>query len=180
MYRKGENHMKKFITKARNYFALQAFAGSPAPYENFIIENKMTDIVNTQLEVRSLMTIDTSLTETAGMKKTINKYTYAATVEKLTKGAKNTESAKGKVTFVGTDYTVNRYQQTFVYNDVDVMKDPYMLEVATRGASITMSNQIKSEYFEELAKISNTGTFPKTGLTYGAIVDGLADINLLL
>ena len=171
--------MKKFITKARNYFALQTF-GSPqnAPYENFIIENKMTDIVNTQLEVRSLMTIDTSLTETAGMKKTINKYTYAGTVEKLAKGAKNTSGAKGKVTFVGTDYTVNRYQQTFIYNDIDVMKDPYMLEVATKGASITMSNQIKSEYFEELAKISNTGTFPKTGLTYGAIVDGLADINL--
>ena len=178
MYRKGENHMKKIITKARNYFALQTFAGSPAPYENFIIENKMTDIVNSQLEVRPLMTIDTSLTESAGMKKTINKYTYEAKVEKLAKGAKNSESAKGKVTFVSNDYVVNRYQQTFVYNDIDVMKDPYMLEVATKGASITMSNQIKSEYFEELDKISNTAEFQKSGLTYDAIVDALATINL--
>lgn len=169
--------MKKFITKARNYFALQYFAAQNAPYENFVLENKMTDITNTQLEARSLMTIDYSLSETAGMKKTVNKYTYTATVEKLAKGAKNGTAAKGKVTFEPSEYTVNRYQQTFVYNDMDVMKDPYMLDVATRGAGVTMANQIKAEYFDELAKISNTGTFPSTGLTYDAIVDGLATID---
>lgn len=167
--------MKKLLTKTRNYFLLQHFAD--APYENFVLENTMTDITNTELEVNSLMTIDYSLAETAGMKKTINKYTYTATVEKLAKGAKNTEPAKGKVTFVGTDYTVNRYQQTFTYNDIDIMKDPYMLEVATKGAAVTMANQIKEEYFAELAKISNSGTYPTTGLTYDAIVDGLAIIN---
>lgn len=169
--------MKKFITKARNYFALQYFAAQNAPYENFVLENKMTDITNTQLEARSLMTIDYSLSETAGMKKTVNKYTYTATVEKLAKGAKNTVGAKGKVTFEPNEYVVNRYQQTFVYNDMDVMKDPYMLDVATRGAGVTMANQIKSEYFEELDKISNLGTFPSTGLTYDAIVDGLSTID---
>lgn len=169
--------MKKFITKARNYFALQYFAAQNAPYENFVLENKMTDITNTQLEARSLMTIDYRLSETAGMKKTVNKYTYTATVEKLAKGAKNTVGAKGKVTFEPNEYVVNRYQQTFVYNDMDVMKDPYMLDVATRGAGVTMANQIKSEYFEELDKISNLGTFPSTGLTYDAIVDGLSTID---
>ena len=49
-----------------------AFTG----YENFIIENKMTDLVNSELNVRSLMTIDYSLAEAAGLKKVINKYTY--------------------------------------------------------------------------------------------------------
>lgn len=171
--------MKKFITKARNtILSLQYFATpAAAPYENFVLENKMTDITNTQVEARSLMTIDYSLSETAGMKKTVNKYTYTATVEKLAKGAKNGTSAKGKVTFEPNEYTVNRYQQTFVYNDMDVMKDPYMLDVATKGAGITMANQIKSEYFDELAKISNTGTFPADGLTYDAIVDGLSTID---
>ncbi len=170
--------MRKFITKARNtILSLQYFAAQNTPYENFVLENKMTDITNTQLEARSLMTIDYTLSETAGMKKTVNKYTYTATVEKLAKGAKNGTSAKGKVTFEPNEYTVNRYQQTFVYNDMDVMKDPYMLDVATKGAGITMANQIKSEYFDELAKISNTGTFPADGLTYDAIVDGLSIIN---
>ncbi|WP_410497216.1 hypothetical protein QTL86_11155 [Cellulosilyticum sp. ST5] len=172
--------MKKFITKARNTILSLQFFANPAHviYDNFVLENKMTDITNTQLEVRSLMTMDYSLTETAGMKKTINKYTYTGSVEKLAKGAKNTDSAKGKATLVGTDYTVNRYQQTFVYNDMEVMKDPYMLDVLTKGAADTMTNQIKSEYFEELGKITNNTTWPKSELLkYDHIVDALAVID---
>ena len=165
----------KLLTKSRNYFLLQHFAD--APNENYVLENQMTDITNTLLEARSLMTMDYDLNAAPGMKKIVNKYTYAATVEKLAKGAKNSDTAKGKVTYVTNEYNINRYQQTFTYNDIDVMKDPYMLEVATKGAAVTMANQIKEEYFAELATISNTGVFPKTGLTYDAIVDGLATIN---
>lgn len=168
----------KLANKARNKILLQMFANPVhVLYDNFVLEKKMTDLTNTRLEARSLMTIDYSLTDADGLKKTVNKYTYTATVEKLAKGAKNTDSAKGKVTYVASDYTVNRYQQTFVYNDMDVMKDPYMLDVATTGASTLMANQIREEYFAELAKITNDGTFPKTGLTYDAIVDGLALID---
>lgn len=165
----------KLLTKSRNYFLLQHFAD--APYDNYVLENQMTDITNTLLEARSLMTMDYDLSAAPGMKKIVNKYTYAATVEKLAKGAKNSDAAKGKVTYVTKEYNINRYQQTFTYNDIDVMKDPYMLEVATKGAATTMANQIKEEYFAELATISNAGTFPTTGLTYDAIVDGLATIN---
>lgn len=153
--------------------AIQHFAHTL--YDNFVLERKMTDLVNTKLDARSLMTIDMSLAESAGMKKTINKYKYTGKVEALAQGAKNT--TKGAVTFEGTDYEVKRYQQTFVYNDMEVMKDPYMLDVATTGASTLMANQIKEEYFAELAKISNTAEFPSGGLTYDAIVDGLATIN---
>ena len=156
-------------------FDIQLFAATHTLYDNFVLERKMTDTVNTLLDARSLMTIDTSLVENAGMKKTINKYTYTGAVEKLNQGAKN--SSKGKVAFEGEDYTVNRYQETFVYNDMDVMKDPYMLDVATTGASTSMANQIRKDYFDELAKISNTAEFPAEGLTYDAIVDALATID---
>lgn len=88
-------------------------------YENFVLENKMTDLVNTNLDVNSLFTRDDSLATEAGLKKVINKYTYTGTVEKLAKGAKNTSI--GAVAFVPSEYTVNRYQQTFKYNDMDVM-----------------------------------------------------------
>ena len=171
--------MKKFITKARNYITLQHFADpTHTLYDNFVLERKMTDLVNTKLEARSLMTIDYSLTESAGMKKTIHKYTYSGTVEKLTKGSKNTDSALGKVVYTSTDYTVGRYQQTFKYYDEDVMKDPYMLDVATTGASTLMANEVKDEYFTELDKISNSVTFAKTGtFSYETIVDALAEIG---
>ena len=142
-------------------------------YENFIIENKMTDLVNTKLDVRSLMTVDNSLAESAGLKKVVNKYTYSGKVEKLAKGAKNT--TKGSVTFVPTEYTVTRYQQTFEYNDMDIMKDPYVLDVATNGAATLMSNEIKTEYFTELGKITNS--FEYTNFNYAAIVDALAELD---
>ena len=146
-----------------------AFTG----YENFVLENKMTDLVNSNLDVRSLMTIDFSLAESAGLKKIINKYTYTGAVEKLAKGAKNT--TKGSVTFTPNTYTVNRYQQTYVYNDMDVMQDPYLIDVASKGASDLMANEIRSEYFTELAKISNESKY--TTFNYAAVVDALASIN---
>lgn len=168
----------KLANKARIQILLQHFANPVHTlYDNFVLEKKMTDLVNTKLEARSLMTIDDSLTESAGLKKTIHKYTYSGTVEKLAKGAKNSDAAKGKVVYTSSDYVVNRYQQTFIYNDMDVMKDPYMLDVAATGASTLMANQIRTEYFDELAKISNTGTFPTGGLNYDAIVDALAAID---
>ena len=142
-------------------------------YDNFVLENKMTDLVNTNLNVNALFTTDTSLESEAGLKKIVNKYTYSGTVEKLTKGAKNT--VKGSVTLVPTEYTVERYQQTFEYNDMDIMQDPYVLDVMTTGAAETMANHIRTQYFAELAKISNTSTY--TTLNYDTIVDALQTIG---
>lgn len=144
-----------------------------ALYENFILENKMTDIVNTALDVNALFTVDNSLEGEAGLKKTINKYTYTGEVEKLAKGAKNT--AKGSVSFVPSEYVIERYQQTFEYNDMDVMQDPYMLDVATKGAADVMANHIRAQYFAELAKISKE--WPVAAFTYDAFVDALAEIG---
>lgn len=142
-------------------------------YENFVLENKMTDLVNTQLDVNALFTLDNSLAVEAGLDKIVNKYTYTGKVEQLAKGAKN--SQRGKVNFAPTKYTVKRYQQTFDYNDMDIMQDPYLLDVATAGAATLMSNEIKDEYFAELRKISKTHEY--TTFNYDAVVDALADIN---
>lgn len=144
-----------------------------ALYENFVLENKMTDLVNTQTNINALYTVDNSLALEAGLKKVINKYTYSGTVEKLAKGAKNT--VRGSVTLAPVEYTVERYQQTFGYNDMDIMQDPYVLDVLTTGAAQTMANEIREEYFAELAKISNTDTYTTFG--YEAVVDALAKIG---
>lgn len=142
-------------------------------YTNQVIENKMTDLVNTSLDVNALFTVDNSLSTEAGLKKVVNKYTYAGTVEKLAKGAKNT--ARGKVTFVPSEYNIERYQQTFDYNDMDVMQDPYILDVATNGAATLMANDIKAKYFAELGKISKTYEYDV--FNYDAFVDALAEIG---
>lgn len=142
-------------------------------YENFVLENKMTDLVNSNLDVNALFTRDDSLTTEAGLDKIVNKYTYNGKVEQLAKGAKN--SHRGTVSFVPTKYTVKRYQQTFDYNDMDIMQDPYLLDVATAGASVVMANEIRDEYFAELAKISKTHEYDV--FNYDAVVDALAEIN---
>lgn len=144
-------------------------------YENKVIENKMTDLVNTALDVNALFTRDDSLAEAAGLTKIVHKYTYTGKVEQLAKGAKNT--IKGAVAFEEVPYTVKRYQQTFEYNDEDVMKDPYLLDVATKGASEVMANDIRAEYFDALNTISGDNTKPYTELNYDVIVDALADIG---
>jgi hypothetical protein len=142
-------------------------------YENFVLEHKMTDLVNTNVNVNALYTIDNSLALEAGLKKVINKYTYTGAVEKLAKGAKNT--TRGAVAYIPSEYTVERYQQTFGYNDMDIMTDPYILDVMTTGAAQVMANEIREEYFTELAKISNTDTYETFG--YDAVVDALAKIG---
>lgn len=144
-----------------------------ALYENFVLEHKMTDLVNTNVNVNALYTVDNSLALEAGLKKVINKYTYTGAVEKLAKGAKNT--ARGSVAMVPTEYVVERYQQTFGYNDMDIMQDPFVLDVMTTGAAQVMANEIRDEYFAELAKISNTDTFD--AFSYDVVVDALAKIG---
>ena len=42
-------------------------------YDNEILENKMDDLMNTRLNARSLMTVDDTLRESAGLRKTVFK-----------------------------------------------------------------------------------------------------------
>lgn len=144
-------------------------------YDNFVVENKITDTVNSLLDVNSLMTVDNTLTVDAGLTKKIHKYTYTGHVEQLAKGAKNTQY--GEITMTETDYTVKRYQQSYKFNDIDVMTDPTIQDVFADGAAKAMANEIRTEYFAELAKISNS-TSVTGALTYDAIVDALQEIGV--
>jgi len=139
-------------------------------YPNFILENKMTDLTNTYLNVGALYTVDDSLETTSGLKKVIHKYTYTGTVEKLAKGQKN--SVRGKVGFETVEYVVSRYQQTYDLHDIEVMEDPYVADVAAKGAAQTMANEIRDEYFEELKKISLSHSYTGT-FSYTTVVDAL-------
>lgn len=144
-------------------------------YDNFVVENKITETVNSLLDVNSLMTLDTTLTTDAGLTKKIHKYTYTGHVEQLAKGAKNTQF--GEIAMAESEYTVKRYQQTYKFNDIDVMTDPYIQDVFADGAAKAMANEIRTEYFTELAKISKS-TSVTGALTYDAVVDALQQVGV--
>ena len=43
-------------------------------YENEVLSNKLNDILTTNVDINNYLTVDTSMTESAGMKKVINTY----------------------------------------------------------------------------------------------------------
>jgi hypothetical protein len=147
-------------------------------YDNFVIENKITDITNTALNINSLFTVDNSLTTDAGLTKHVHKYTYSGSVEQLAKGAKNSAASMGAVALTDTPYTVKRYQHTYMFNDIDVMTDPEIVNVLADGAGKTVANEIRSEYFTEIAKISRTEGDNTKALSYDMVVDALAAIGV--
>lgn len=75
-------------------------------YNNKVLESKAKDLLTTAVNTRSLMTIDNSLAESAGMVKTINVYTYSGEAEALANGVGNTAAKRGSITYTGTDHTV--------------------------------------------------------------------------
>ena len=148
-------------------------------YSNVVIENKITNDVNTLVDVNALFTTDTSLTTEAGLTKKIYARTYTGKVETLGMGEKN--SVYGEVTLKDYTYEIERYQQAFKYFDMQVMEDPLLLDAATEGAALEMANDIKSKYFAQLAKIGTAegavNVMPYTELSYDVIVDALLKIN---
>lgn len=144
-------------------------------YENSVLEAKLTELMDSKLQVRGLMSVDDSLTQNAGLTKTVNRYTYNGTVETLESGEAN--SSIGELSFVPEEYTVKRYQQTFRYNDMEVMKDPSIIDMALSGLADVMANQIRGEYFDELTKADGRHPFAGDALSYGDIVDALSEIG---
>lgn len=143
-------------------------------FENKVIEAKATDLLTTSINARSMMTVDASLTESEGMTKTINVYTYTGKVEKLADGAKN--STRGSIAFVGTDYTVQRAQQVFDYTDSDFMKDSNVVDMSLEGANALMANELTADFYAECEKATLEHSAAAIG--YEAVVDAIAKLNI--
>lgn len=143
-------------------------------YENVVIEAKAKDLLTTALNTRSLMSVDNTLAETAGMTKTINVYTYSGTAEELEAGEAN--SNRGSISYVGTDYKVKRVQQTFDYLDDDFMKDNTIVDNMLKGANQVMVNKMTADFVGECGKATLSHSAAAIG--YDAIVDGIAKLNL--
>jgi hypothetical protein len=143
-------------------------------FDNKVIEARAKDLLTTALNFRSLMTIDNSLTETEGMVKTINVYTYTGKVEKLADGAKNT--VRGSISYTGKDYRVERAQQVFDYLDSDFLKDSNVVDYSLKGANELMVNEMTSDFITEAKKASLEA--PCTTFGYEAIVDGIAKLRI--
>lgn len=142
-------------------------------FANKIIEAKAQDLLTTAVNTRSLMAVDTSLAQEAGMTKTINVYTYTGEAEEVGVGEGN--STRGSISYKGTDYTVKMVQQAFDYADEDFMKDNNVVDMGVKGATQLMTNKMAADYFAEAGK----ATLSQTGaMSYDTIVDAIAKLNV--
>lgn len=143
-------------------------------YANKVLEVKLKDLLTTSVNTRSLMAVDTELTQNAGMVKTINLYTYSGEAEELGAGEGNTN--RGSISYVPTDYTVKLVQQAFDYQDEDYMKDNTIVDNMLKSANQVMVNKMTADFVAECGKATLTHTATTFG--YDAIVDGIAKLNV--
>jgi HK97 family phage major capsid protein len=142
-------------------------------YANKIIEAKAKDLLTTAVNTRNLMAVDNTLTQEAGMTKTINVYTYTGEAEELGVGEGNTN--RGSIAYTGTDYTVKMVQQAFDYQDEDFMKDNTIVDSLIKGANQVMVNKMTADFIAEAEK----ATLTQTGaISYDTIVDAIAKLNV--
>ena len=143
-------------------------------YENFVLENKMEDLLTTAVDMNAYMTADTSLTENAGMKKKVNTYTATGNVQELGMGEGNTEDIE--VSFITNEYEVGTTQGRTYYYDEQEMTDPYAIDVALKGLADIMTNDLTAKAIGEFKK----ATMVQYGATwiFDNIVDAIAKMNL--
>ena len=143
-------------------------------YENIILSNKINDILTTKVNLNNYMTIDTSMSESAGMKKTINVYTSTGSVEELAMGQGNTSSLE--VTFSPVEYTAKVFQGKFAFYDEQEMTDPKIVDTGLQHSADSMVNEFTAKAVAEFAK----ATLKETATAWGfdVVVDAIAKMNL--
>ena len=145
-------------------------------YENFVLENKLEDLLTTAVDLNSYMTIDNSLTAQPGMTKKIHKYTATGDVEDLAMGAGNTGEIT--VSFTETEYEVKVTQGKFAYYDEQEMQDPMVVDMGMKGLSQQMTNDLTGKAIAEFGKATLSVTYTKGGSpSFDTIVDAIAKLN---
>ena len=143
-------------------------------YENVILSNKINDILTTKVNLNNYMTIDTSMTEGAGMKKQVNTYSSTGNVEALAMGADNTTEIE--VSYTTKEYDVLTYQGKFSFYDEQEMTDPMVVDVGLQDSANSMINKFTELAIAEYNKA--TVTHSATAWGFEAVVDAIAKMSL--
>ena len=143
-------------------------------YENFVLENKIEDILTTAVDLQAYMTVDNSLSLEPGMKKIVHTYTASGNVQDLEMGEGNSEDIT--VSFTSTEYEVGVTQGRFQYFDEQEMTDPMVVDTGLDGIAKKMVNDFTTKAIAEYEKA--TLKAPATAWSFDAVVDAIAKMNL--
>ena len=143
-------------------------------YENFVLENKIEDILTTAVDLQGYMTVDTSLTTEPGMKKIIHTYTATGNVEDLAMGEGN--SADIEVSFTSKEYEVGVTQGRFQYFDEQEMQDPMVIDTGLEGVAKKMVNDFTAKAIAEYDKATLEET--AAAWSFDVVADAIAKLNV--
>lgn len=143
-------------------------------YENVVLSNRLNDILTTKINLNNYMTIDTSMTEAAGMKKKVITYTSTGAVEALGVGEGNTGSREVQKT--EAEYDVKTYQGKFAFYDEEEMTDPMIVETGLQDNAKGMVNTFTSLAMAEFAKATLAVT--AGAWSFDVVVDAIAKMNI--
>ena len=143
-------------------------------YENIILSNKVNEILTTKIDMNNYLTIDTSMTESAGMKKVINTYTSNGTIEELGMGEGNSTSLE--VSFTPVEYEVKTYQGKFAFYDEQEMTDPMVVDVGLTNQAKDMINDFTAKAVAEYEKASLAVN--ASAWAFDVVVDAIAKMEL--
>lgn len=138
-------------------------------YDNFVLENKIEDLLTTAIDMNQYATQDTSLVEAPGMKKIIHTYTSTGDVEELAMGEGNTDEIE--VSFSSAEYEVGTTQGKFAYYDEQEMTDPMVVDAGLQGLAQRMTNDLTDKVIAELDKAVIQAA---SEWDYDSIVDAVA------
>lgn len=141
-------------------------------YENSVLANQLNEALKTKVDMNPYMKIDTSLTQSAGMKKIVNVYSATGNVEALAMGEGNTGEIT--VSFEPKEYDVVTYQGKFSYFDEQEMTDPMVVDAGLDGAAKQMINQFNDLAIAEFGKATLTA---EGGYSFDTVVDALAKLG---
>jgi hypothetical protein len=143
-------------------------------YENFILSNKINDILTTALNINNYLTVDTSMTEGPGMKKKVNTYTSTGDVEALAMGAGNSKGIE--VQFTTAEYDVLTYQGMFDFYDEQELSDPMVVDTGLQHVADRMINKFVALTIDEFEKATLKQEADEW--SFDVVVDAIAQMNL--
>lgn len=139
-------------------------------YDNAVLENRIEDILLTNVDLNNYVTTDQSLSENPGMIKKIHKYIASGEVEDLNVGEGNTDFID--VSFSEEEYRVGTTQGRFHVFDEEEMADPMVVEVGLKGLADKMTNDFTAKAIAEFGK--GTKIIYGATFTFDNVVDAIA------
>ena len=107
-------------------------------YENFVIENKLNELLTTSLAMNQFVTVDDTLQQEAGMIKKVHKYSSTGSGADVAEGSGNNTAIE--MSYSATNYTVGTYQARFIYTDEDAMADPFLVDAGIQNLAKDIVN----------------------------------------